>query len=179
MTQKRKIPVVSIVGRSNTGKTTLIEKMIRELTVRGYRVATIKHNLHGFDIDHPGKDSWRHREAGARLTVLASPKKIALIRDVDRDYTIVEIRDRYVEDADIILVEGYKENDFPKIEVFRSSLGHELLSSKSNQLLAVASDRPLDIDVPCLDMNDPRGIVDMVEMRFLKVKAKKSGKTER
>ncbi|MCX5833549.1 MAG: molybdopterin-guanine dinucleotide biosynthesis protein B, partial [Deltaproteobacteria bacterium] len=128
--KKRMIPIISIVGRSNTGKTTLIEKMIKELAARGYRVATIKHNLHGFDIDHPGKDSWRHREAGARLTVLASPKKVALIRDVDRDYTIDEIRDRYVEDADIILVEGYKENDFPKIEVFRSSLGDELLGNK-------------------------------------------------
>ncbi len=178
MTQKRKIPVVSIVGRSNTGKTTLIEKMIRELTARGYRVATIKHNLHGFDIDHPGKDSWRHREAGARLTVLASPKKVALIRDVVRDYTIDEIRSRYVEDADIIIVEGYKENDFPKIEVFRSSLGHKLLGGKKGKLLAVASDRPLGVDVPCLDINDARGIVDLVEMRYLKAKAKKSVKTE-
>ena len=171
--KKRKIPIVSIVGRSNTGKTTLIEKMIRELTARGYRVATIKHNLHGFDIDHPGKDSWRHREAGARLTVLASPKKVAVIRDVDRDYGIDEIRDRYVEDVDIILVEGYKENDFPKIEVFRSALGHKLLSKKQDNLIAVASDRPLVVDVPCLDLNDARGIVDMVEMRFLKKKAKK------
>lgn len=173
MAEQKKIPIVSIVGRSNTGKTTLIEKMIKELTGRGYRVATIKHNLHGFDIDHPGKDSWRHREAGARLTVLASPKKVAVIRDVDRDYTIDEIRDRYVEDADIIIVEGYKENDFPKIEVFRSSLGNKLLGKKQGNLLAVASDRPLGIDVPCLDINDARGIVDMVEMRFLKAKAKK------
>lgn len=162
------IPIISIVGRSNTGKTTLIEKMIKELAARGYRVATIKHNLHGFDIDHPGKDSWRHREAGARLTVLASPKKVAVIRDVDRDYTIDEIRDRYVEDADIILVEGYKENDFPKIEVFRSSLGDELLGNKQGNLLAVASDRPLGVDVPCLDINDARGIVDLVEKRYLK-----------
>jgi len=173
MMKKRKIPIVSIVGRSNTGKTTLIEKMIRELTARGYRVATIKHNLHGFDIDHPGKDSWRHREAGARLTVLASPKKVAVIRDVDRDYGIDEIRDRYVEDVDIILVEGYKKNDFPKIEVFRSALGHELLSKEQDKLFAIASDRPLAVDVPWLDINDARGVVDVVEMRFLKKKAKK------
>lgn len=179
MAKKGKIPVVSVVGRSNTGKTTLIEKMIRELTVRDYRVATIKHNLHGFEIDHPGKDSWRHRAAGARLTVLASPKKVALIRDVDRDYTIDEIRSRYVEDADIIIVEGYKENDFPKIEVFRSSLGQKLLGEKKGKLLAVASDRPLGVDVPCLDINDARGIVDLIEMRILKVKAKKSVQTGR
>ncbi len=168
MAEQKKIPVVSIVGRSNTGKTTLIEKMIKELVARGYRVATIKHNLHGFDIDHPGKDSWRHREAGARLTVLASPKKIAVIRDVDRDYTIDEIRDRYVEDVDIIIVEGYKENDFPKIEVFRSALGNELLSKKQGNLFAVASDRPLAADVPCLGLDDVRGIVDLVEKHYLK-----------
>jgi molybdopterin-guanine dinucleotide biosynthesis protein MobB len=102
------------------------------------------------------------------MTVLASPKKMALIKDVERDYTIDEIRDRYVDDADIILVEGYKENDFPKIEVFRSTLGVELLSRKEGNLLAVASDRTLDIDVPCLDINDARAIVDLVEERCLK-----------
>jgi molybdopterin-guanine dinucleotide biosynthesis protein MobB len=78
-----------------------------------------------------------------------------------------------VEDVDIILVEGYKKNDFPKIEVFRSALGHELLSKEQDKLFAIASDRPLAVDVPWLDINDARGIVDMVEMRFLKKKAKK------
>jgi molybdopterin-guanine dinucleotide biosynthesis adapter protein len=173
-----KTPVISVVGPSNSGKTTLIEKMVRELAARGYRVATIKHNLHGFDIDRPGKDSWRHREAGARLMVLASPKKIALIRDVDRDYTIEEIRDQYVEDVDIIIVEGYKKNDFPKIEVFRSALGHELLSTKQDNLLTVASDRPLGVDLPCMDIDDAGRIVDLVEERFLKSKggSSKGGK---
>lgn len=176
--QKRqgKTPVISVIGRSSSGKTTLIEKIVRELTARGYRVATIKHNLHGFDIDHPGKDSWRHREAGARLTVLASPKKIALIRDVERDYSIDEIRDRYVEDVDIVIVEGYKKNDFPKIEVFRSALGQDLLSRKGDPLLAVASDSPIGADLPRVDINDARRIVDMVEERFLKPRAGSSEK---
>ncbi len=163
----KETPVVSVVGRSGSGKTTLIEKMVGELTGRGYRVATIKHNRHGFDIDHPGKDSWRHREAGARMTVIASPKKIALIRDVDRDYGIDEIRDRYIDDVDIIIVEGYKKNDFPKIEVFRSVLGRKRLCGKGDRLLALASDKPPIPGVPCLDINDVRGIVDLIEKRFL------------
>ena len=102
------IPIVSIVGKSNSGKTTLIEKLIAELTRRGFRVATIKHNRHGFEIDHEGKDSWRHKRAGAVATVVASPGRIALIEDAPKDYDLAEIRDRYIRDADIILAEGYK-----------------------------------------------------------------------
>lgn len=164
----KETPVVSVVGPSGSGKTTLIEKMVRELAGRGYRVATIKHNLHGFDIDHPGKDSWRHRKAGARMTVLASPKKIALVRDVDRDYGIDEIRDRYIDDVDIIIVEGYKKNDCPKIEVFRSVLGRKRLCGKGDRLLALASDQPPVQGLPCFDINDALGIVDLIEKRFLK-----------
>ena len=77
------IPIVSIVGKSNSGKTTLIEKLIAELTRRGWRVATIKHNRHGFEIDHEGKDSWRHKQAGAVATVVASPRRIAVIEDTE------------------------------------------------------------------------------------------------
>ncbi len=111
------IPIVSIVGRSNTGKTTLIEKMIPELRRRGYRVATIKHNIHGFDIDHEGKDSWRHKKAGAQMTVIASPHQVAVVEDVNRDYELSELRDHYIRDVDIILSEGFKKNPHPKIEV--------------------------------------------------------------
>jgi molybdopterin-guanine dinucleotide biosynthesis protein B len=88
------IPVVSVVGKSNSGKTTLIEKMIGELVRRGYRVATIKHNLHGFEIDHEGKDSWRHKQAGARTTVIASPHRVAVVEDVEKDLDIGELVDR-------------------------------------------------------------------------------------
>ena len=164
----KEIPLLSIVGRSNTGKTTLIEKLIAELRKRGWRVATIKHNLHGFDIDREGKDSWRHKEAGARTVVLASPGRVAVIEDAERDYTLAEIRDRYIRDADIILSEGFKKNDFPKIEVFRSELGHERLCGPEDNLLAMASDTPLEAGVPCLDINDVRGLTDLVEDRFLK-----------
>jgi molybdopterin-guanine dinucleotide biosynthesis protein B len=160
-------PIVSIVGKSNSGKTTLIEKLIPELVKRGYRVATIKHNKHGFDIDHEGKDSWRHKQAGACTTVIACSTKIALIEDIDRDYSLDEIREKYIKDADIILSEGFKGNPFPKIEVFRSELKRELLYGKEDNLLALASDVQLDAGVPCFDINDIKSIADLIENKFL------------
>ncbi len=161
------IPIVSIVGRSNTGKTTLIEKLIPELKGRGYRVATIKHNVHGFDIDHKGKDSWRHRAAGAQATLIASPHSVALIEDVDRDFELEELRDRYIDNVDIILSEGFKKNSLPKIEIVRSELKHEPLCVKEDNLIAVASDQLQERGVPCLDINDVKGLADLIEERFL------------
>ncbi|HEU17807.1 MAG TPA: molybdopterin-guanine dinucleotide biosynthesis protein B [Deltaproteobacteria bacterium] len=162
------IPLVSIVGKSNSGKTTLVEKLIYELKQRGYKVATIKHNRHGFDIDHEGKDSWRHKTAGARMTVIASPEKVAVIEDVDRDYEIEELVEHYIHDVDIVLVEGFKRNIHPKIEVFRKELKRELMSINDESLLAVASDQPLDIDVPCFDINDSRTIADFIEETIIR-----------
>lgn len=161
-------PIVSIVGKSNSGKTTLIEKLIPELIKRGYRVATIKHNIHGFDIDHEGKDSWRHKKAGARTTVISSVRRIALIEELDHDHSLDEIREKYIKGADIILSEGYKGNPFPKIEVFRSELKRELLCKKEDNLLAIASDIMIDIGVPCFNIGDAQGIVDLIEKKFLK-----------
>ena len=162
------IPIVSIVGRSNTGKTTLIEKLIPELIRRGYRVATIKHNIHGFEIDHEGKDSWRHKMAGAQVTVIASPLRVAVVEDVNRDYALAELRDRYIRDVDIVLSEGYKKNPHPKIEVFRSELKHDPLCTKEDNLVAIVSDQPVERGVPCLDINNVQGIVDLIEDTFLK-----------
>ena len=161
-------PIVSIVGKSNSGKTTLIEKLIPELMKRGYKVATIKHNVHGFDIDHEGKDSWRHKKAGAQTTVISSADRVALIEDLDHDHSLDEIRDKYIKGADIILSEGFKGNPFPKIEIFRSELKRELLCKKEDNLLAVVSDVILDIGVPCLDINDITGIADLIENEILK-----------
>lgn len=162
------IPVLSIVGRSNSGKTTLIEKLITELVRRGCRVATIKHNRHGFEIDHEGKDSWRHKQAGACTTVIASPRRVALVEDVGRDMDIAELAARYIRDVDIILVEGFKRNPYPKIEINRSETGHELLCSPGDNLLAVASDRKLEAQVPCFHIDDIKELADFVQSRFLK-----------
>jgi molybdopterin-guanine dinucleotide biosynthesis adapter protein len=161
------IPIVSIVGKSNSGKTTLIEKLIAELTRRGWRVATIKHNLHGFEIDHEGKDSWRHRRAGAITTVLASPSQIAVIEDAQKDYELEEIAEIFIHQADVILAEGYKGNPHPKIEVFRTDLRRERLCGPDDNLIALAVDQPISVEVPCFDWNDATGIVDLIEERFL------------
>jgi molybdopterin-guanine dinucleotide biosynthesis protein B len=162
------IPIVSIVGKSSAGKTTLLEKIIPELIKRGYRVATVKHDVHGFEIDHEGKDSWRHKKAGARTTVISSPFRIALVEDVDHDQTLDEIRKEYIKRVDIILTEGYKGNPFPKIEVFRSELKRTSLCKKEDNLLAIASDIKLGIGVPCFDINDSQSLVDLIENKFLK-----------
>jgi molybdopterin-guanine dinucleotide biosynthesis adapter protein len=166
------IPVVSIVGISGAGKTTLIEKLVPELTARGYRVATIKHDVHGFQIDHEGKDSWRHKQAGAHTVVISSPWKLAVVRDVDHDHEIAEIRDAFIRDCDVILSEGYKGNPFPKIEVFRTALKRDPLCGPGDNLLAVASDRPLESGAPCFALDDAAGLVDLIEARFL---AKRGG----
>ena len=165
--ESSKIPVVSIVGKSDTGKTTLIEKIIPELTGRGYRVATVKHDVHGFDIDHEGKDSWRHKQAGSCLTVLSSPWQVAVVKDVVKDHDIAELRDMYIRDVDIILTEGDKSNGHPKIEVFRADRHGDIISRSDENLLAVVGDKPPQINVPCFDGNDITAIVNLIETRFL------------
>ena len=158
------IPIISIVGKSNSGKTTLIERMIPGLIRRGWRVATIKHNRHGFAIDHEGKDSWRHKRAGARTTVIASPHQVAVVEDTERDYEIAELRERYIRDVDLIILEGYKQNPFPKIEVFRPSLKRERLCGPDDNMIAVASDEPLpETETRNLALDDIDGIVAWVE----------------
>lgn len=166
------IPIISIVGKSDSGKTTLIEKLIPELKKRGYRLATVKHDIHGFDIDREGKDSWRHKEAGADLVIISSPKRVALIQDVDRDNSLEDLSRLFVRDVDIILSEGYKRGPHPKIEVFRKkkSGGSSPLCSKEDNLVAIASDVYLNIGVPCLDINDAKGLVDLIEKEFLSKK---------
>lgn len=162
------IPIVTIVGKSDSGKTTLVEKIVPELIRRGYRVTTVKHDLHGFEIDREGKDSWRHKQAGAQGVIISSPQKIALIRDVDKDMSLEELRDAFGGNADLILAEGFKKDIQPKIEVFRKEEHQELLCTEEDNLVAIASNRPFDIGIPCLDIDDVKGIVDLIESKFLK-----------
>lgn len=165
--ESKMIPVVSIVGKSDTGKTTLIEKILPELIRRGYRVATIKHDVHGFEIDHEGKDSWRHKKAGAGTTVLSSPRCVAVVEDVEKDHDIDELRDSYIHNADIILTEGFKKSLSPKIEVFRADLYDDIIFRDDERLVAVVGDEPKDVNVPFFDPDDIEGIVDLIEARFL------------
>jgi molybdopterin-guanine dinucleotide biosynthesis adapter protein len=162
------IPIVSIVGKSDSGKTTLIEKLLPELTRRGYRIATVKHDVHGFEVDREGKDSWRHKKAGAHTVVISSPRKAALIRDVERDLTLDEIREKLIRDVDLILSEGYKKDVQPKIEVFRKEKHQELLCAKEDHLVAIASNQTFDVGVPCFDLDDMKGLAGFIEETFLR-----------
>ena len=162
------VPIVSIVGKSDSGKTTLIEKLVPELTRRGYRVATVKHDVHGFEVDREGKDSWRHKRAGAHTVVISSPKKAALIRDVERDLSLAEIREKMIRDVDLILSEGYKKDVQPKIEIFRKEKHQELLCTQGDNLIAIVSDQTFDVGVPCFDLEDMNGLSGFIEAEFLK-----------
>ncbi len=164
--------VISVAAKSGTGKTTLVVKLIRELKKRGYRVGAVKHDGHGFSMDKEGKDSWRFTEAGSDITMVTSKDKIAMIRqNPDRqEPPLKETIAQYFDDVDIVITEGFKKNDLPKIEVHRRECRRELLYRGENHdpnLLAVASDEPLDLDVPVLDLNDACGICDLIESRFL------------
>ena len=160
------IPVVCVVGRSKTGKTTLLEKLIPELRSRGYRVATIKRHSHpGIDMDVPGKDSWRHAQAGSDFVVLAAPDKIASIRRLEHELTLEEVV-ATIDGVDIIITEGYKSAGRPKIEVVRAERSSEPLCT-AQELLALVTDVELDMPVPRFGLNDVRPLADLVEETFL------------
>ncbi|HMK35083.1 MAG TPA: molybdopterin-guanine dinucleotide biosynthesis protein B [Desulfomonilaceae bacterium] len=163
------IPIISIVGKSDSGKTTLVEKVVRELKSRGYRIATIKHDAHTFEIDHEGKDSWRHKQAGATISIISSPTKLAVVQDTEHDYTLAEIRDMFIRRVDLIVSEGYKREQHPKIEVFRSEAHKELLCRGDDKLVAIAGCPPdPPAGIPVFDLNEPGPLCDFIERRFLK-----------
>ncbi|OGO04720.1 MAG: molybdopterin-guanine dinucleotide biosynthesis protein B [Chloroflexi bacterium RBG_13_54_9] len=160
------LPIVCIVGKSNVGKTTLLEGLIAELKLRGRRVATVKHDVHGFEIDQPGKDSWRHAQAGSDAVVISSPQKLALIRHTDHDSSLEEIARLIGDDFDIVLAEGYKNSTLPKIEVHRKALGEGLLCSP-DELIAIATDEHLDIPVWQCSLDDIPKLTNFIEQTFL------------
>lgn len=159
------VAVVSIVGRSGVGKTTFLEKLIRELKRRGYRVGTVKHYEHDFDIDQKGKDSWRHAQAGSDVTVISSPQKVALIRRLEAEWPLDEIVAAMLP-VDIVLTEGYKHGDKPKIEVFRRALANELFCTK-DELIAIVTDQPFDMPVPQFGLDDASGVADLLESKYI------------
>jgi molybdopterin-guanine dinucleotide biosynthesis protein B/molybdopterin-guanine dinucleotide biosynthesis protein len=164
------VKAVSFVARSGTGKTTLLEQVIAALKSRGYRVGAVKHDAHRFDIDHPGKDSHRLAAAGADTVLITSAEKLALVRRHAASPTVEELLATYFGDVDIVVTEGVKLGGLPKIELHRAACGAALLcrgETHDPTLLAVASDEPLSLDVPVLDLNDPAAVADFVEKTFL------------
>ncbi|MCF8057271.1 MAG: molybdopterin-guanine dinucleotide biosynthesis protein B [Desulfocapsa sp.] len=160
-------PILSIVGRSNTGKTSLVEALIPELNRRGYSVATLKHSKKGFDIDREGKDSWRHQKAGARLTALSSPGSLVLFENVAEEYSIAKIANNYLTAVDLVITEGYKQNEYPKIEMYRASHNTPLLYDNSEELLAVVGDRPDNCTAPFFELARIAALADIIEEKLL------------
>jgi len=159
-------PIISIVGKSKSGKTTLLEKLTQELKSRDYRVATIKHAPNGMTFDESGKDSWRHIQAGSEATVISSPDKIVLVKPVDHSLALDEIAPLFGEDYDIILTEGFKQDNAPKIEVHRRQVGTPFSSLK--KLIAIVTDEPLETKTRQFSLDDIKGLADLLENGFIK-----------
>ena len=159
------IPVLCFVGRSNSGKTTLIERLIPELVKVGYKIATVKHSGHGFDLDTEGKDSWRHKRAGASTVLVLSKGSLAMFSDVDDDIRLTDLRDRFLDKSvDLVIAEGWKSDNFPKIVVVRDQIGEVPVSPEG--LLAVVSNKKVDVTVPVVDPDDVPTLAALIVKQF-------------
>ena len=160
-------PILSIIGKSRSGKTTLLEKLIPLLKAKGYRVGTIKHHSHpGFEIDLPGKDTWRHARAGSDHVVIAAPDKIASIRSLEHALTIDQIA-KMMDAVDIILTDGFKRAGKPAIEVVRADEGLDIIGDP-DLLLAIATDTQLDTPILQLALDDLEAILLIIETQLLR-----------
>ncbi len=169
--QSMRPKALSFVAKSGTGKTTLLEQVLPILKERGYRIGMVKHDAHSFDIDHPGKDSYRLSAAGAANMLIISPAKLAMVKQHDEQPPIEAIFGTYFNDMDLVLTEGFKRGPFPKIEVNRLERSPSLMcrgEERDETLVAVVSDQQLELDVPLLDLNNPLQVADFVEQHFIK-----------
>lgn len=155
--------IYGVIGWKNAGKTSLMERLVAEIAARGFRVSTVKHVHHDVDLDQPGKDTFRHRTAGAEEVVLASANRMALLREHrggEPDLAVILAR---MAPVDLVLIEGYKRDTHPKIEVFRREAGHSLIQPGDAMVRAVATDAALAVlTVPLLDLNDTAAIADFI-----------------
>ena len=159
-------PIVSIVGRSKSGKTTLIEKLIVELKSRGYHVATAKHTHRDMTLAESDKDSDRHLKAGSEASLIIDPHGLMMIKPLQNDISIEQVAQLIGEDYDLILTEGFKEDDAPKIEVHRKENAPPLEGGK--KIFAIASNEPLDTKTRQFSLEDVKGIADLIEDGFIK-----------
>jgi len=168
MTASHRIPVVSIVGKSDSGKTTVMEGLIRELSAMGYRVATVKHHIHEVDVDVPGKDSWRHAHAGSVTAMISSPTQFVVVRRVPEERTLEQLVDA-AGDADLLLTEGFKRAGDVRIEVVRRARSDEMIS-EPGAVFAVMTDMPeiVPAGVPVFPLDAHSSVAELIEESFLK-----------
>ena len=155
--------IYGVVGWKNAGKTGLMERLVTEITGRGHSVSTVKHAHHSFDVDHPGKDSYRHRAAGATEVLLSSRNRVALMHELrDADEPPLSDLLTRLSPVDLVLVEGYKRDTHPKVEAHRAETGNPLIAPDDPTIRAIASDTRLDSDRPIFDLNDTVAIADFI-----------------
>ncbi len=164
-------PIVAIVGNSGAGKTTLVEKLVASLNERGLKVGTIKHSCHPHPMDMPGKDSWRHKQAGAKKSAFAGPGSLQLVMDTPEQPEPEKIASLYMEDMDIVIVEGFKHTGVDKIEVVRAGIAEGPSLGPAQGLIAIATDMELkNQTVPVLNLNDTAEIVSFL-LKHLSIRA--------
>jgi molybdopterin-guanine dinucleotide biosynthesis protein B len=157
--------IISVVGKSQSGKTTLIEKLIPELKKRGYRIGTVKHTFHEFDMDKKEKDSWRHKAAGAETVVVVSKGKIAMVKNENCE-TLSGL-EKYFDDMDLIITEGFKRKNRPKIEVCRSARNKKPLCKENDNLIALVTDMDINLNVPTFGLEEIEALADLIEKKYL------------
>ena len=155
--------VFGITGWKNTGKTGLVERLVTEISARGFSVSTVKHAHHSFDVDHEGRDSYRHREAGAREVLLSSGNRWALMHELrGAPEPALSALLAKLDPVDLVLVEGYKRDTHPKIEAWRAETQHPLIAPQDPTIKAIASDVPLQSERVVFDLNDTVAIADFI-----------------
>jgi molybdopterin-guanine dinucleotide biosynthesis protein B len=159
--------VISVVGKSGSGKTVFLEKLISVLNRRGLKIGVIKHDPHGFEIDTPGKDSWRHARAGSATVVLSSPERLAIIKRLDEEMTLDALVSTYLQDVDLVITEGYKTGRKKKIEVSRRERSQDLVSP-TQDLIAIVTDQNFDLPVPHFGLDDAEALADLLEEEVLR-----------
>jgi molybdopterin-guanine dinucleotide biosynthesis adapter protein len=154
--------IYGIIGWKNAGKTSLMERLVADITARGFRVSTVKHVHHDVDLDQPGKDTFRHRAAGAHEVVLASAHRFAILAEHRGPEPALGAVLARMAQVDLVLVEGYKRDVHAKIEVFRQGEGRSLIAPGDPTVRAVATDGPVDVAVPVLDLNNTAAVADFI-----------------
>ena len=159
------LPMISVVGNSKSGKTTLIEKLIPELKKRGYRIGIIKHTHHDVDLDTKGKDSWRHKAAGADTVIIASREKIVMVKD--ENSAGLEHLGKYFDDNDLVITEGFKKENRPKIEIYRSPKNSAPLCQNDKTVIALVTDTDIRVNVPVFGVEAIQSLADFIEKKYL------------